>query len=85
MLGDRSRRLRTQSHESLLEQLDERYWGEVFDAAGAELAQLPPNFDQSMVEDALSNRISCLEASTLCKRLLCKHTWSHSMLRHGQR
>ena len=57
----RSRKLRTQSHESLLEQLDEGYWAADFNAAGAELARLPPQFDQATVEAALSDRISCLE------------------------
>jgi hypothetical protein len=70
VLGCRSRRLRTRSHESLLEQLDERYWGEGFDAAGAELTRLPPHFDQATVEDALNNRISCLEASPFFRRSL---------------
>ncbi len=49
----RSRKLRTQSHESLLEQLDEGYWAADFNAAGAELARLPPQFDQATVEAAL--------------------------------
>ena len=59
--GSREKLRRKEEQEDLLEALDPGYWEEGFDAAAAELAALPTNFDEALLEVELEGRTWCLE------------------------
>lgn len=61
----RERVRRTEEQEKQLQNLDPGYWEEGFNAAEAELAALPAQFDELILERALENRSKCLEVIPL--------------------
>lgn len=61
MSSVRERVRRTEEQENQLQNLDPGYWEEGFNAAEAELAVLPSQFDELILERALENRSKCLE------------------------
>ena len=74
----RERVRRKAEQENQLGALDPGYWKEGFNAAGAELAALPTQFDEHMLEKALEDRSRCLEVINSSPRIDCTGGCMHA-------